>query len=319
MLISLLRSLYDSETALSWEAVQYERVLNDIELFALSNQIYHLHQEKASFQAPDVFMDKLRVNYMKGLHQNLFVKHKEEEAMFRFEEAGIPVIPIKGIHFAERYFNHFAARVSSDIDLLVPAARLDQAIECMTTLGYMHETTRDHHARMPDKNGFMLELHWTLDKTHWSDLHVEPFWQGAEQCKNYEHVKQLTDLHTFYFICLHGARHHMDSLRYLLDIVQMIHRCGQKLDYKELVDQAGFDKTSKRIQAVLSIVYRQFPHLHDLKPLPFEVIDTHWDYNVIRDAKRGVRKKGYYLYKIFFRHLIFDTFRHQMKSLHRAY
>ncbi|WP_248927128.1 nucleotidyltransferase family protein [Paenibacillus hamazuiensis] len=319
MIISFLQSLYDPTISLSWKEQQYEQVLQDIELFALSSQVYHLLNGRDNDRLPPSFMNKLRSKHMSGLHQNLFMKHKEEEAIRSLEAIGLPVIPLKGVHFAQRYFNHFAARVSSDVDLLVPLVRLDEAIECMSKLGYIYETTRDHHARMPDKNGLMMELHWTLDKQHWSDLHVEPFWQKAESLNGYRFVKQLSDLHTFYFICLHGARHQMDSLRYILDVVQMIHRCGPRLDYRELTAQAAQDKTYKRIQAVLSIVYRLFPHLQELKPLPFDMIETHWNYNVIRDAKLGVRTKNYYLYKFFFKHLIFDTFRHQMKSLHRAY
>ncbi|CAG7613266.1 hypothetical protein PAESOLCIP111_01582 [Paenibacillus solanacearum] len=319
MILPLLRSLYDSRSALAWTPSQYEIALKEIELFSLSSQVYHLMKHRGIDQTPDFFAEKLREKYTKGLHQNLFMKHKEQESINRFESEGLKVIPLKGVHFAERYFGYFAARVSSDIDLLVPASQLDASIACLQKMGYRFEIIKDHHARLHDKDGLMIELHWTLDKQHWSDLHIEPFWRDAEVFKEYSYVKQMSDLHTFYFICLHGARHQMDSIRYLLDIVQMIHQCGDKLSYKELMEQAAYDKTSKRIQAALSIVYQQFPHLHEIKPLPFCVIETHWSYDVIKYAKLGIRTKHYFLYKFFFKHLIFDTIRHQMKSLRRAY
>ncbi|CAG7632596.1 nucleotidyltransferase family protein [Paenibacillus allorhizosphaerae] len=319
MVLPLLQALYDPNRELAWKPSQYESALKDIELFSLSSQVYHLMKSKEIDQMPDFFVDRLREKHTKGLHQNLLMKHKEQESITKFESEGLHVIPLKGVHFAERYFGHFAARVCSDIDLLVPVSQLDRSIACIEEIGYDFEIIKDHHARLHNKEGLMIELHWTLDKQHWSDLHIEPFWRDAEALKNYRSVKQLSDLHTFYFICLHGARHQMDSMRYVLDIVQMIHHCGDRLDYKKLMEQAVIDKTNKRIQAALSIVYQQFPHLHEWKPLPFSVIETHWSYDVIRDAKLGIRTKNYFLYKFFFKHLIFDTIRHQMKSLRRAY
>lgn len=319
MVIPLLQSLYDPKTPLSIKNSQYEDILKDIEIFSLFSQVYHLISERNIGLLPESFVEKLKQKYARGSHQNLFMRHKEQETINKFEAEGLEAIPLKGIHFAERYFGHFAARVSSDIDLLVPKARLDQAIVCVQELGYEFEIIKDHHARLHNKDGLMVELHWTLDKMHWSDLHVEPFWNKAEPLGDYRHIKRLSDLHTFYFICLHGARHQLDSVRYLIDIVQMIHRLGHRLDYKELMEQAAYDKTYKRIQAVLSIVYQQFPHLYEYNPLPFEVIDMHWNYAAIRDAKLGIRKKEYFIYKFFFKHLIFDTLKHQMKSLRRAY
>ncbi|UUZ93036.1 nucleotidyltransferase family protein [Paenibacillus sp. P25] len=227
MVIPLLQSLYDPRGPISLSDAQYEDILKDIEIFSLSSQVYHLIGDRDIGRMPEFFVKRLNDKYVKGMHQNLFMRHKEQEKINRLESKGLSVIPLKGVHFAERYFGHFAARVSGDIDLLVPVSELQQAIACVEGLGYTFEIIKDHHARLHDKNGLMVELHWTLDKQHWSDLHVEPFWQKAEPLKDYRYVKQLSDLHTFYFICLHGARHQMDSMRYVLDIVQMIHSAAR--------------------------------------------------------------------------------------------
>ncbi|TDG00290.1 nucleotidyltransferase family protein [Paenibacillus piri] len=319
MVIPLLQCLYNPEQPFPAAGWDYEAILRDIELFSIGSQMYHLLKASGRIeQVPEFFGSRLKARHARATYHNLFMKHKEQEMLALFERHGLEAIPLKGIRFAEAYFGHFAARVTSDIDLFVRADRLDEAIACLESHGYDYEITKDHHARL-HKDGLMAELHWTLDKREWSNLHTEPFWSSAVPLGDFRYVKQLSPLHTFYFICLHGARHQMDSVRYLIDIVQILHAKGGSIDYKQLVEQTTVDKTSRRIQAVLSIVYRQFPHLQAIKPLPFDTLETHWDYEMVRSARMGAKTKQYYLYKLFFRHFIFDTWKHQMKSIRKAY
>ncbi len=42
-------------------------------------------------------------------------------------------------------------------------------------------------------------------------------WNDSSTIEGYQHVRELSDLHTFYMICLHGWRHNLDSLKYFID------------------------------------------------------------------------------------------------------
>jgi hypothetical protein len=260
----------------------------------------------------------LKDRYAGTLGQSLFFKRKEAELLQLLDSRNLEAIVLKGSRFAERYFGHFAARLSSDIDLLVPRHRLQETIEALTAEGYRHEITKDHHARL-FKNGALIELHWTPDMPYWSNLNAGPFWQSAEKMVPYQSIQELSPLHTLYFICLHGARHHMNSPRYLLDILQILHTHADRIRMEDFIGQTKADRTMKRVQAVLSIVYRQFPHLHDVKPLPFPLMETPWTYDMIRKAWMGEKTGDYYRYKLFFRHFIFDTLRHQIQSIRKPY
>lgn len=165
----------------------------------------------------------------------------------------------------------------------------------------------------------MIELHWTLDIPEWSRLDPERFWNNAAVLPTYRHARELSASDTLYFACLHGARHQMSSLRYLLDIVQILEHCADFIELDALLEQAEADRTSRRIQAVLSIVYDQFPHLHAVKPLPFPILKTPWTYDIVRSARQGKKSLDYYAYKLFFRHQIFDTWTHRLLSLRKAY
>lgn len=320
MIIPFLQALYHLPMRFPQTDEEYQRIMEDIELFVIPSQVHHLLKATGRWEeTPSWFQAKLNERTTHATYHNLFMKHKEEELLRLFEQHKSRVIPLKGIQFAQRFFGHFSSRVTSDIDLFVPAAELQQAIALIEVLGYQFEIIKDHHARLQKQDGLMVELHWTLDKLQWSELSTEPFWQNAEKLGDFQYVKQLSTLHTFYFMCLHGARHQMDSIRYVIDLAHLLYTCSDEIDYHALMAQAVRDKTSRRVQAVISIVYGLFPHLHDIHPLPFETIDTHWEYGVIRNAKLGVRSNKYYMYKLFFRHFIFDTFKHQAKSVRKAY
>ncbi|WP_167747214.1 nucleotidyltransferase family protein [Cohnella luojiensis] len=319
-MIPFLQSLYHPEPELPRDDDDYyHRILQDIELFMISSQVYHLliKQERLE-DVPTFFQQKLKEDYTRGLNHNFYMRYQEAILLKAFEEWAINAIPLKGIHFAVRYFGHLGARVAGDIDILIPLNKLRESIECVKALGYTFEIVKDHHARLY-RNELSVELHWTLDKQYWSDLTPHPFWESSEKLKHYDYVKQLSTQYTFYFICLHSARHQMDSLRYLLDIRQMLYECAEEIDYDSLFRRAGCDKTLRRIKTVLSIVYQQFPELHKVKPLDIPYINCYWNYESIRNAKLGIRDRQYYMYKMHFKHLIFDSWKYTLKSIRKSY
>jgi hypothetical protein len=319
MAISLVRAIYEGREGLLSAEEEYEQAWKDIELFYISPQIYHALQQTGRLnELPDFFRQRLKFKADQAVYQNLYMRSKEDGILKALDSRGLPVIPLKGVRFAERYFGHFSARLTSDIDIFVPEDRLQEAIEVCCELGFEFEIVKDHHARL-HKGSLMVELHWTLDKLQWSELHTAPFWTQARSIQGFDHVRELSPLHTLYFICLHGARHQMDSIRYVLDVARILYMHGFDIDYEVLFAQTSEDKTTKRVQAVLSIVYQEFPQLHELKPLPFQPLNTHWSYSVVRDARLGVKSKQYFMYKFFFRHLMFDTLKHQFRSIRKAY
>ncbi|WP_373231272.1 nucleotidyltransferase family protein [Cohnella sp.] len=319
MVIAFLQSLYHPETELPRDNDDYHRLLQDIELFMISSQVYHLLYEQGRLEkTPLFFQQKLKADYTRGVHHNFYMMQKEGALLKAFEQRQIDAIPLKGIQFADRYFGHFGARITGDIDIYIPLSKLNEAIECVKDQGYRFQIIKDHHARLY-KHELSVELHWTFDKQYWSDLNPAPFWESSETFKKYNFIRQLSTQYTFYFICLHGARHQLESLRYLLDIVQMLYTCSEKIDYDLLFQQAVRDKTSRRIKTVLSIVYQQFPHLHVLKPLNIPLVKSRWNYDSIRKAKLGIKDRQYYVYKFFFKHLIFDSWKHTLKSIRKSY
>lgn len=326
-MITLLQSLHGQGLPLSsfQSKTDYERLLKEIRIFSVSPQVYTLLQEKRLLeQVPDFFRQGLRADYEKLLIQNLLIKTCEEELLLAFEAEGIPVIPLKGPRFAERCFGHLGARPSSDIDLLVQPGDLERAARCTEALCYSRDKQLHNHTVLVKAVGrssdaLAVELHWSLDKKNWSSLDDRRFWEQARLLPGRRMVSELSLLHTFYFMCLHGIRHEMDSPKHLLDIVRMLDVFGEQIDLARLLEEAAMDHTSKRIKAALSITYSQFPHLALRSPLPFPMLDTHWTYQAILKKHDGQKDAEYYRYISFFKFRMFDTVKHAFLSQKQIY
>ncbi|RUS45253.1 nucleotidyltransferase family protein [Cohnella sp. AR92] len=320
MLISFLQELYKPQPELNMNEDDFIGIQAEIDLFGISAQVYMLLKEEgeAYKHLPIAFWQHLVSGFTSTLQFNLYMK-VQEEAIFRaFERNRIHSMPLKGIQFASRYFGHYGARYTSDIDIYVPEPELKRAIRCLEEEGFEFEVIKDHHARL-HKGDLTVELHMTFDKQYWSRLDPAPFWEESERFQEYHYIRQMSTQQAFYFICLHGARHHMDNMRFILDIVQMLYRSGAEIDFEALFRQAKRDLTSRRIRTVLTIVYSQFPHLQEWKPLDMTYIDSGWRYDTIRSAILGRKGVPYYRYKLHFKHLIFDSWKYVLQSISKPY
>jgi hypothetical protein len=318
LLISLIHVLYNPELVLPHESGFYERSLEEIEHFSLSPQIYHLlKQRELLHKTPPFFQERLRQESNKALYQNILIRNQTMMILKQFEEYGIRVIPLKGVLFAEKYFGHIGARWTSDIDLLIHRSDLKKAAECVKSLGFAVEeeplpahfhcsfSKQLPHSSIP----LMVEIHWDLLKENTSNLKIEAFWKQARPYRDFQFVQELSDYHTFYMICLHGWKHYLNSLKYFIDIMQMIYRLNKQLDYSVLWQNAEVDKTLRRMKRTLKIVYDQFPQLDIIKALPIQRRkDFWWEYQAIRDGKQ--QKSKQYLNILQFEFGDFDSFRH---------
>jgi hypothetical protein len=109
-------------------------------------------------------------------------------------------------------------------------------------------------------------------------------------------------------ICLHGWRHNLDSLKYFLDIVQMIDVLRDELDFEILLRDAVSLKTFNRIVRTLTIVYQQFPYLNKVKKFPNKKKITHWEYHSVKGFKRYVDFLDYQLFS-------YDSMKHSLIEL----
>jgi len=259
--------------------------------------------------------------FEENLFLTLLLKNETENMLRSFEDAGIPAIPLKGPLFAEKYFGHIGARWTSDIDLLIRTGDLVRAVDKVKTLGYTTEEKRIeghfHWSFSKPLAGspvpLVVELHWDLLKEGTSELNIGEFWDEAEPLRDFRFIRELSEYHTFYMICLHGWRHNLNGLKYFTDILQLLHVLGDHIHYAALFRDAEAHKTLNRIVRTLSIVYKQFPHLEKVKKLPLRRKRLWWEYEALRYAdNRSIKSyMDWADYQLF----SYDTFKHSAAGL----
>ncbi|WP_318505151.1 nucleotidyltransferase family protein [Bacillus sp. T3] len=293
--MDIISEMYDSGTSHGSFEFDDNTALADIEYFGIAPQVYFLLKQNGKLlQTPRAFQNSLKEAFDQTLLLNFFIKNQTVQIFSMFELEGIDVIPLKGTYFSETYFGHLGARPTSDIDLLIRETELEHAIACLKELGFSVEADiiPDHfHAsfskELPNSRiPLTVELHWDLIKKNTSAFVVEEFWQEANKFDNYQHVKELSVYHTFYMICLHGWRHNMDSLKYFIDIIQILVLHHDEIDYRTLLNDAKSHKTLKRMIRTLSIIYSQYPFLHKIKPFPYRKSILFWDSRAFRNQEK---------------------------------
>lgn len=320
MFIEFIQTLYDQSRPLPENPNDYSSILEDIEYFHLSATVYSLLKQQGRMeQTPIYFQSQLQKEYQTTLYNNLYIKNQLKLVLDTFEANGISAIPLKGILFAETYFGHFSARRTTDIDILIRKEDMEKAKMCIQKLEYNVEGDwpsyhfhRTFSKMMPHSPvPLTIELHRDILRENSSSLEIEQFWKHSAPLEGYKHIKQLSEVHTFYMICLHGWKHGMDSLKYFIDIIQTIHVLNHKIDYNALFKIAKNDHTLKRLTSTLTVVYNQFPHLDQINSLPFnKKSKIWWDYQEIRYGDRQSVKGFKNLIRV---HLSeYDHFKHSI-------
>ncbi|MFD1359120.1 nucleotidyltransferase family protein [Fictibacillus halophilus] len=290
MIQNFIQTLFNEKVQLPNEIGRFKDCLNDKDFLSVGSTIYSLlKRQNKLHQTPDFFQIKLQEIYTDTLYKNIFIKNQTLQILNEFEKRGIEVIPIKGPLFTEKYFGDLGARYSSDIDLLVRKEDVNRAVECIKQLGFRTEKEEiEQHFHC----GFYkeitnspcplaVELHWDLVKEDTSNMDLRAFWGEAVRFQStYHYVKELSDYHAFYMICLHGWRHNLDSLKYYLDIIQMINVLSFSLDFSRLIKEAEKHQTKKRLIRTLSNVYNQYPFLASIKYFPSQIYGKSKSYKI---------------------------------------
>ncbi|PJN91807.1 nucleotidyltransferase family protein [Bacillus sp. mrc49] len=286
MMPALLYVLFAPQVNLPNDLNYYRQLLNDIERSNIHAQALFLLKKKGRFNdTPAFFQQGINEKCQSILFQNILIKNQTDQILSAFEQNGLSVIPLKGTFFSDKLFGHFGARPTSDIDLLIKERDMERAAEIVQHIGYTQKEKQIafhfHTSFSKELSGsafpLTVELHWDILKRNTANLEIAEFWQEAYPINDSLYVKQLSDFHLFYMICLHGWRHNMDSLKYSIDIIQLI--LNVNIDYNRLIEDAKRHKTKKRIIRTLSIVYEQLPILQTVKEFSDQIPTMYNDRN----------------------------------------
>jgi Uncharacterised nucleotidyltransferase len=314
----IIHALFDERVPLLNEIQDYVDCLNNEDFLAVGATFYSLLKKQKRLQhTPDFFHLKLQEIHTDTLYKNIFIKSQTHHILNEFEKQGIEVIPLKGPLFTERYFGDLGARLSSDIDLLIRKEDLTTATNCIKNLGFLHEKNEvsshfncGFYKELPESPcPLSVELHWNLVNENTSSINIEVFWDDAQRYQStYHYVKELSDYHAFYMVCLHGWRHNLDSLKYYLDIMQMVNVLSYCLDFKRLIEEAAKHQTKKRLIRTLSVVYAGYPFMAAIKNFPYQ-------HKKVAAYKTSGKKINQYINFLDYQFLSYDSIAHRLMEL----
>jgi Uncharacterised nucleotidyltransferase len=154
-----------------------------------------------------------------------------------FGEAGIPVIPLKGVALSECLYGDTSLRVCGDLDILVPRSLVARSIQVLLRNRYEAHLPEETLIRIPLGNaieyeftrsdgpiGCRLELHWGMFSGSRNDERAAAeVWRESKPAIFFGVTgRRMSPEWEFLYLAAHAARHRCESLKWLADMHDMV-------------------------------------------------------------------------------------------------
>lgn len=249
-------------------------------------------------EIPEDIAGRLRDAYLDSAKRGLFLTGCLLLLLDRFEEAGVPVVPLKGPVLAEMLYcspkreTDPAWRPFSDLDLLVRERDVAAALEILQREGYR---LAPHLARLPLRvlKRFGGELILRSGRAGQADLQWEtapadyPFrfdtevlWRSVRPARlEGREVAALSPECLMLFLCVHGAKHMWSRLMWLGDVGRL---AAKRFDWDAAMALAEETRCGRPVLLGLLLA-------HDLldAPVPGGILErARKDARVVAHARR---------------------------------
>ncbi|MGC2186476.1 MAG: nucleotidyltransferase family protein [Terriglobales bacterium] len=208
---------------------------------ARSHQVYPLVYRNLSdlglSGVPEAVQSGLRSLSLANALRNQLLAEELARVLSLLGDAGIPVIPLKGVPLALALFGDPASRVCGDIDILVSPGDVKRALDLILASGYDAEVNHPYFSKLALRHGrhfnavrksrgisFLLEVHWTLIQHSSKNAEaVRNLWAEARP-QTYFAVPAYSPgpEWEFLYLCIHAADHDWQVLKWLVDIHQTV-------------------------------------------------------------------------------------------------
>lgn len=234
--------------------------------------------------------DVLRTSYASTWMANRQIFKELELLSVALEQAGVPLVLLKGACFALTIYEDVGLRPMGDLDILVPQDKLDLALRVAQAQGYEDNLPqaapglRDllNHEVCLQKPGqsFSLEIHHSLvaDKTYTYAVPIDWLWTQTEPLvktgigMRFGAVLMLSPEAQLLYAASHAMLQHggqRSPLRWFYDIDQLIRQFQVRLDWNLLLKQAKIFEWGSALAAAIEQTREYFG-----TPIPAEVLSS---------------------------------------------
>ncbi|MFH1441172.1 MAG: nucleotidyltransferase family protein [Candidatus Omnitrophota bacterium] len=172
-----------------------------------------------TYVIPPNLIKLLKNNYYFILTRCQKIWHEFLRVLDVFTQAGITLLPLKGVAFIEDIYSDFPIRPMADIDVLVQERYLRKAEMILNDLGYSKELSnlKEDYWRKEQchiafynkerKNLPLLELHWSLDFKRQNREILPEIWERIREIDTGgRKINMLSPEDTLFSLALHNRR-----------------------------------------------------------------------------------------------------------------
>lgn len=255
----------------SFSNEDWEDLVRKAQVEGVAPLVYWVLSKSEKISAlPENIHHALRGAYFQTWKKNQGIFNELDILAHEFKRANIPVIILKGACFALTIYPDLGTRPMGDLDLLVPAAKLNEAAEIAKALGYVDDVPeaspglRDllNHEICLQKKGaraVTLEIHKSLiaDKTYKYAVPVDWFWGQTEPLNHerYPSLLMLTPTAQILYAAAHAMLQHggrISPLRWFVDLDFLICFYAARIDWHLLLSQAQIFEWGSALEAALT-------------------------------------------------------------------
>ena len=229
-------------------------------------QLYRNLLERGFPGVPEAVQEELKGLYLTNALRNQLLAEELARVLGLLGEAGIRVVPLKGVALAQSLYGNLAARVCVDLDLLVPPANVEQTIALLLASGYRAEPDDPYLSKLTLRHGrhfsmgregrgisFLLELHWILVQHSsmnpeavrdlWAEVRPQIFLQAS--------AFSLSPEWEFLYLSIHAVDHEWRSLKWLIDIHEIV--SASPMDWQKVSKKAEQFELNLPIRQTLAV------------------------------------------------------------------
>ncbi|MGO8792326.1 MAG: nucleotidyltransferase family protein [Terriglobia bacterium] len=215
------------------DSLRWDALMRRAEEHQVLPLIYRSLQTLQFQGVPKEVQAKLKAAFRVNAIRNMLFAAELSRVLHFLGEAGMRVMPLKGVALAELLYGDPACRVCYDIDIFVPASDALRARRVLLAQGYTSPFAEDffvnHQFRtsadcpLVTQKGdlaYFLELHWTLfpHSSHDADATLD-LWSQARPREFFgTPAYNPTPEWQFLYLAGHAAYHRWQTLKWVADI-----------------------------------------------------------------------------------------------------
>lgn len=223
-----------------------------------------LSRNLRSIDPDDPAMGRLAGVYRHAWYANQQLLYQGAQAVAALQEAGIPVMLLKGAALVALYLPQVALRPMDDVDILVKPGDTERALRVLGDAGWqaaeglrLDTAMRLRHSlALVGPRGSQLDLHWAaiFPRSNDSGLWADAVPASLNRVPTL--APSATDL--LVLTCAHGVSWGPAPLRWIADALIVLRCASEQVDWEKLIDAARSERLVLDLQDALAFLAAHF-------------------------------------------------------------